>query len=410
MNAPLAVEASGVGKLYRLGELHRQRGSFRDMVADRVSRLFGARRESEPKGAGTIWALRNLSFSVPEGQVTGVVGRNGAGKSTLLKVLSRITPPTTGRIEIRGRVASLLEVGAGFHPELTGRENIYLNGSILGLRRAEITSRLKQISEFAEIEQFLDTPVKRYSSGMYVRLAFSVAAHIEPDVLLVDEVLSVGDAEFQRRCIGRMGDIARSGRTVVFVSHNIGLVQQLCTHSMYLVSGALKAYGPSVEVLPMYLRDGVERQGKWQAADEEGILARVSLADSDGNPTSVVTYVRGANVVIDFRSGRKDADYVLAVRVTDGLGHDLLTSWDTDSVQRSTVPGRSYRAVCRIPGELLRPGRYSVMVMARLSRHGYLEKIEEAELELEVSEIGCRIPEGRFGLIAPVLEWSCSEP
>ncbi|MCL4157496.1 UNVERIFIED_CONTAM: hypothetical protein GTU68_061921, partial [Idotea baltica] len=199
-----------------------------------------------------FWALQDINFEINQGDVVGVIGRNGAGKSTLLKVLSRITSPTVGRVTIHGRVASLLEVGTGFHPELTGRENIYLNGSILGMRRAQIDRKFDEIVEFAEVTKFLDTPVKRYSSGMYVKLAFSVAAHLETDVLLVDEVLSVGDAKFRERCVGKMNEVSQQGRTIIFVSHNLGLVQELCAQSIYLKNGSVQKQGLTSEVLPEY--------------------------------------------------------------------------------------------------------------------------------------------------------------
>ena len=217
-------------------------------------------RRSAPRRSD-FWALKDVSFEVPPGEVLGVVGRNGAGKSTLLKVLSRITEPTTGRVELRGRVGSLLEVGTGFHPELTGRENIYLNGAILGMKRREIARKFDEIVAFAEVEQFLDTPVKRYSSGMYMRLAFAVAAHLEPEILLVDEVLAVGDAEFQKKCLGKMGDVAGEGRTVLFVSHNMGAVQTVCRRALLLDHGRVKMIGPAEEVVAEYLKAGEAADG-----------------------------------------------------------------------------------------------------------------------------------------------------
>ena len=215
--------------------------------------------------AETIWALKDVSFDVRRGEVIGVVGRNGAGKSTLLKILSRITEPTQGYADITGRIASLLEVGTGFHPELTGRENIFLNGSILGMRRAEIQRKFDEIVEFAEIEKFIDTPVKFYSSGMYTRLAFSVAAHLEPEILLVDEVLAVGDAAFQKKCLGKMGDVAREGRTILFVSHNMTAVQRLCAHSLWIEGGSVKAFGNTSDILDDYLSTATVTapSGRW---------------------------------------------------------------------------------------------------------------------------------------------------
>src|SRR5512144_1441105 len=232
-----AIIAEGLGKRYQIGQSGRQAYStLRDVLASGVRRGSGS---SKPESTAEFWALRDVSFEVNQGDVIGIVGRNGAGKSTFLKLLSRITEPTTGRIKLRGRVASLLEVGTGFHPELTGRENIYLNGAILGMSRGEIARKFDEIVAFAEIDKFLDTPVKRYSSGMFVRLAFAVAAHLEPEVLIVDEVLAVGDADFQRKSLGKMSDVAKGGRTVLFVSHNLAAIRRLCSHAFLFESGKL---------------------------------------------------------------------------------------------------------------------------------------------------------------------------
>jgi len=241
------IKVESLSKRYRLGELHRGTNSFRD----RVSSFFQRRNPGEDPGE--IWALKDVSFEVRRGEVLGVIGKNGAGKSTLLKILSRITAPTSGSAWIEGRVGSLLEVGTRFHPELTGRENIYLNGAILGMRRHEIRAKFDEIVAFAEIEKFLDTPVKRYSSGMYVRLAFAVAAHLEPEILLVDEVLAVGDAAFQQKCLGKMGDVSRQGRTILFVSHNLAAVSALCTHAVLLQDGVCADNGDPTEIVERYL-------------------------------------------------------------------------------------------------------------------------------------------------------------
>ena len=264
-----AIQAEHLSKKYRIG--HQPAGqsyvALRDVIANRFRRMavaFSAiRKDSSPSGTARapssvshtedFWALKDVSFDMAAGDVLGIIGRNGAGKSTLLKILSRITEPTTGRVRLNGRVASLLEVGTGFHPELTGRENILLNGAILGMTRAEIRKNFDDIVAFAEVERFLDTPVKRYSSGMYVRLAFAVAAHLQPEILIVDEVLAVGDAEFQRKCLGKMKDVSRGGRTVLFVSHNMAAVRHLCTRGMYLVAGELQAIGPIENVVDAYL-------------------------------------------------------------------------------------------------------------------------------------------------------------
>ena len=236
----IAIRVENLGKMYRIGRAQQRHDTLRDLIVDTAAHIkdWGKRGD---KSDETIWALKDVSFEVRRGEVVGIIGRNGAGKSTLLKILSRITEPTTGRAEIHGRVGSLLEVGTGFHPELTGRENIYLNGAILGMRRFEIERRFDEIVAFSEIERFLDTPVKRYSSGMYVRLAFAVAAHLEPEILLVDEVLAVGDAAFQKKCLGKMGNVAETGRTVLFVSHNMAAVSNLCKRGAWNCTAAWAA-------------------------------------------------------------------------------------------------------------------------------------------------------------------------
>src|ERR671911_2050991 len=243
MTEQLAIEVDRVSKRYRLGEYHSAR-TLAEAAATALHRL--GRQRSRPE---EIWSLRDVSFALDEGHALGIIGRNGAGKSTLLKILGRITEPTSGAARTRGRVAALLEVGTGFHPELTGRENLFLNGAILGMSRRAMARRLDEIVEFAGVERFLDTPVKRYSSGMYLRLAFSVAAHIEPDILVVDEVLAVGDAEFQAKCMGRMASAEQEGRTVVFVSHNLDAIARLCPRSVWLEQGSVQALGPTAEVL-----------------------------------------------------------------------------------------------------------------------------------------------------------------
>jgi lipopolysaccharide transport system ATP-binding protein len=283
--AHTSIQVDSIGKRYRLGgEATLRYRTLRDSIASTFSRQPA----SEPDHR-ELWALRNVSFDVAEGEALGLIGPNGAGKSTLLKILSRITEPTEGKISLYGRVASLLEVGTGFHPELTGRENIYLNGAILGMKRSEITRDFDSIVEFAGIERFVDTPVKRYSSGMYVRLAFAVAAHLTPEILLVDEVLAVGDAEFQRRCLGRMSEVARSGRTVIFVSHNLSSISRLCPRTVLLDHGTVAAIGPSRDVIGRYLargggdsswdlREWPQREGTGRAK-----IVRLELRDATGD-------------------------------------------------------------------------------------------------------------------------------
>jgi len=243
------IEVEKISKRYQIGASKEPYLSLRDEIVKWISPSARRARSAQEE----LWALKDITFNVQEGEAVGIIGRNGAGKSTLLKILSKITPPTEGKIKMRGRVASLLEVGTGFHPELTGRENIYLNGAILGMSRQEIKKKFDEIVSFAEIEKFLDTPVKRYSSGMYVRLAFAVAAHLEPEILLVDEVLAVGDAEFQKKCLGKMGEVAKEGRTVLFVSHNMASIMQLCSKGLLVESGKIRAIGTADEVVRKYL-------------------------------------------------------------------------------------------------------------------------------------------------------------
>jgi lipopolysaccharide transport system ATP-binding protein len=251
----IIVKFSGIGKRYRIRHTQSERYSaLRDVIADKVRGIFHSPQQISRPSVEDFWALKDISFEVKRGEVLGIIGRNGAGKSTLLKILSRITDPTEGRVDIEGRVASLLEVGTGFHPELTGRENVYLNGAILGMSRAEIRRKFDEIVAFAEVEKFLDTPVKRYSSGMYVRLAFAVAAHLEPEILVVDEVLAVGDAEFQKKCLGKMDEVSqREGRTILFVSHNMGAMSSLCHSAIWIDSGTLRRIGATRDVINEYL-------------------------------------------------------------------------------------------------------------------------------------------------------------
>ena len=260
-----AIRVENIGKQYKIGVAPERYRTLRDSISLSQIRERRAQRKalgSELKADSSIWALRDISFDVAKGQVLGVIGRNGAGKSTLLKILSRITEPTEGQAEVRGRVGSLLEVGTGFHPELTGRENIYLNGAILGMKRTEIERKFDEIVAFSEVEKFIDTPVKRYSSGMYLRLAFAVAAHMEPEVLVVDEVLAVGDAEFQRKCMGKMSDVAQAGRTVLFVGHNMSAILRLTEETIVLEKGRLVLRAPSATAVDYYLSSGFSQVGE----------------------------------------------------------------------------------------------------------------------------------------------------
>ncbi|MDT5262024.1 MAG: lipopolysaccharide transport system ATP-binding protein, partial [Acidobacteriota bacterium] len=266
------IKVENLSKLYRISARRAAYTTLRETIAEAARsplKLLSRRRRRE--GRDSVWALEGVSFEVAPGETVGIIGRNGAGKSTLLKILSRVTEPTTGRIELYGTSSSLLEVGTGFHPELTGRENIFLNGAILGMRRQEIRQRLDEIVSFAEVERFVDTPVKHYSSGMYMRLAFAVAAHLEPQIMIVDEVLSVGDVRFQKKCLGKMGSVAREGRTVLLVSHNMAAVENLCRRGVVLEAGRVAYAGPTHEAIAHYLQDaGTTRQSLRERTDREG--------------------------------------------------------------------------------------------------------------------------------------------
>jgi lipopolysaccharide transport system ATP-binding protein len=306
------IKVENLGKRYRIGEREAYR-TLRDSITRAISapwRRLNARHAGDGPGLDTkhVWALREVNFSVVPGEVLGVIGRNGAGKSTLLKVLSRITEPTTGRIELYGRVGSLLEVGTGFNPELTGRENISLSGAIMGMRRAEIMRKFDQIIEFAEIEQFVDTPVKRYSSGMYMRLAFAVAAHLDPEILLIDEVLAVGDVAFQKKCLGKIGDVARAGRTVIFVSHNMAAIESLCTGCLMFRGGRLAKNGIPGEIIGHYMANELrEDSGERSLVEHSGrsgnslpMMKRVRLFPKPGQPSSLMQIGSPLSVEVEF--------------------------------------------------------------------------------------------------------------
>src|SRR6266567_2065757 len=321
MSSDSIITVENLGKKYLLRHQKGQRyTALRDVIADRAKNLFRRNRPVAGPTREEFWALKDVSFEVKRGEVLGIIGRNGAGKTTLLKILSRITDPTEGRVRLRGRVASLLEVGTGFHPELTGRENIFLNGAILGMTRAEIKSKFDEIVDFAEIERFLDTPVKRYSSGMYVRLAFAVAAHLEPEILIVDEVLAVGDAQFQKKCLGKMENVGKEGRTVLFVSHNMSAIKSLCNVGLLLEGGELKSFGIVGAVLEKYLDSEYSNSSTWtrkQADDNVSILQKVTVLDK--NSIECSTFKNTENITLEFsyRQPLSDMKYRLVFTVLD---------------------------------------------------------------------------------------------
>jgi lipopolysaccharide transport system ATP-binding protein len=379
------LEVESIGKRYRLGG-----GVRHDTLRDALTHRFGRRGPSRADSSSHFWALRGISFAVAEGEMVGVVGRNGAGKSTLLKLLSRITAPTEGRIRIAGRVASLLEVGAGFHPELSGRENIFMNGAILGMTRREIESRFDSIVEFAEVERFLDMPIKRYSSGMYVRLAFAIAAHLEPEILLVDEVLAVGDAEFRNKCLGRMASVARGGRTVLFVSHNLSAIQQVTTRCLLLEKGKLVRDGATPDVLASYLgQNGQGAVAEDLATDHPEFGIHSVRFDDDHRPPGFNQPLR---FELSLSLGRSFRTVAFSLGIYNSLGARLLTS---HCVVDRLDEGKTTLSI-RISDHHLPPGEYAVSLgIARGTEHIYYA---ENVLPFSLSDLGVNDP-----LIQPYL-------
>jgi lipopolysaccharide transport system ATP-binding protein len=421
-----AIQVERLSKQYRLGSggpagYRTLRESIMAGVRAPLSRLRRSRaarsRESTP-AEDEFWALKDVSFEIETGEVVGLIGRNGAGKSTALKVLSRIVEPTSGRAVIRGRVGSLLEVGTGFHNELTGRENIYLNGSILGMTRREITRKFDEIVAFAEMDRFLDTPVKRYSSGMYVRLAFAVAAHLDLDILLVDEVLAVGDLDFQKKCMAKMGTIARGGRTVIFVSHNLGLIHRLCDRAVLLRLGQVHSDGPAADVIQTYLRDNQSHAGRWERpadhpATREVILCRAEIIGPDGNIGGVVDCEDAFRIAIEYEVTRPTPNFEIGLALRNPEGITVLVSLDSDTAEwldRTRPPGR-YRSVCTVPSHLLAPATYTLTFAAHVINQQTFDTQHDA-LTFEVTEAGCirtKRNDRRAGVITPVFDWKISK-
>jgi lipopolysaccharide transport system ATP-binding protein len=364
-----AIEINQVSKSYRLGAL--SRASLQDDVERWWARLRGQpdpfAKIGDDRGTamrGEFWALKDVTFSVGTGEVIGIIGRNGAGKSTLLKILSQVTAPTAGEVRLRGRVASLLEVGTGFHPDLTGRENVFLNGAILGMTKAEINAKFDEIVAFSECEQFIDTPVKRYSSGMYVRLAFAVAAHLEPEILVVDEVLAVGDAQFQKKCLGKMGDVSRGGRTVLFVSHNMIAVQSLCHRAVLLRDGRLVQEGSAQSVVTSYLNrahkapDSVEWAQPHSAPGDDALKVKRIRVKGGGTGDSLIDMTTPIHVETDFWVLRSELQHIT---------YELFNQQGISVLETCTMPERwpvgEYKGFFTLPGRLLNSGTYTLRLV-----------------------------------------------
>lgn len=413
------IRVENLGKRYRIGVREQQAAeseTLRQKFVRTVQAPFEYLREvtRPPTEQEVLWALRDVSFEVREGETLGLIGRNGAGKSTLLKILSRITEPTEGRAILNGRMGSLLEVGTGFHPDLTGRENVYMNGAILGMKRSEINRKFDEIVAFSEVEKFIDTPVKRYSSGMHVRLAFAVAAHLEPEILIVDEVLSVGDASFQRKCLGKMGEVASHGRTVIFVSHNLGSVQALCESAIWMQNGMMREYGPSDQVIANYL-DAVE----WSQPENSVIVSpdgmfevtRVIVTDSTGKQIQTIKPGTSLTVQVEYRAKRAIYNPYLWLGFSGPLGNLFMANMALDGNRPAKLEGEGVLRLT-IPNLPLMPNQQYVIRLGGLESNGlsalfqktdvaYFRVVSSAQSLGFDAEIAEKIMQGAPSMLVP---------
>ncbi|NLA79218.1 MAG: ABC transporter ATP-binding protein [Chloroflexi bacterium] len=423
-NDSYSVIVKNIGKRYKIGAAQERQDTLRDVLVAGARKIGSAFKRGKLAKATDdhIWALRDVSFEVKQGSAIGIVGRNGAGKSTLLKVLSRVTEPTEGYGELRGRVGSLLEVGTGFHPELTGRENIFLNGAILGMTRKEINARFDEIVDFSEVEKFIDTPVKRYSSGMYLRLAFAVAAHLEPEILVVDEVLAVGDADFQRKCLGKMGDVAESGRTVLFVSHNMSAILRLTEETIVLDKGRVIKRAPSAEAVDFYLNRGMSKLGERYWEDDE-VPANaapfrplaIRVVDKDGVVSDSMRSVDPITIEIDYELEQDITGLRVGFYLNSTRGEAIFTSFDTDSEtlfkQYNMRAKGVYTSRCVIPANTLNEGRFVLGVNASSYRvRRYFQDDQALSFSVDASGApGTHWPEPRPGGVRLPLAWDIQE-
>jgi lipopolysaccharide transport system ATP-binding protein len=424
-NNALLVE--GLGKKYRIGERREAYKTLRDGVATaaegsfrRLGHLFGRNGSIPVPTATDYWALRDVSFEVKHGEVVGIIGKNGAGKSTLLKILSRITEPTEGRARVFGRVGCLLEVGTGFHPELTGRENIYMNGAILGMTKADIDRKFDEIVAFAEIDTYLDTPVKRYSTGMQLRLGFAVAAHMEPEILIVDEVLAVGDAAFQKKCMGKMGDVAHGGRTVLFVSHNLAAVQHLCSKAVLLAGGQIAAIGPTPAVVQQYLSPRDPRQPVrlrnnvlYEAdlrTDLDCQIVRIAMLDDSGLPLETLHTWDYVKFRIEYRAQTRTSSASLDFQITstDGIRVIWCSTQPDSNIPMDIEPGFNY-VDCIFPEWPLSAGTYLVSAALAIPNQTWLTPVDDfvplSVAGRDVFQSGRMVPQLTRALIAVPHTW-----
>jgi homopolymeric O-antigen transport system ATP-binding protein len=411
-----AIVSEGLSKRYRLGTAAHHYGRLSESLSNALSAPIRWVRRPGTASPNTesLWALKDVSFDVMVGQAVGIIGRNGAGKTTLLKILSRITEPTEGSALLRGRVGSLLEVGTGFHPELTGRENVYLNGAILGMSRATIKKRFDEIVEFSETGRFLETPVKRYSSGMQVRLAFAVAAHLEPEILIVDEVLAVGDVAFQRKCLGKMGSAASEGRTVLFVSHNMGTIARLCQTGMWLDEGRIKAHGPMDEVIGEYLAASAQGSSHFlvedpmQAPGDDDVRLRsVVVKNAQGNASTYLDSRFPIHIEMEYSVLRRTVGLRTGFRLLSSDGTVIFTTRDNDGMDLPAVEQDkgTFTSRCEIPGNLLKGGQYQVTVIADRPYVKVIFNVESA-VSFWVESTQKIYEQNRVGVIAPGLKWT----
>ena len=410
---PVAIHAEGLGKSFRIGTLIDKNRTFGEAVTDLAKRPFRSFRDRAGLAGDEFWALTDISFDIHESEVVGLIGRNGAGKSTLLKTLARISEPSAGFAEIHGRVGSLLEVGTGFHPELTGRENIYLNGSVLGMSREEISRKFDDIVDFSGVAKFIETPVKRYSSGMQMRLAFAVAANIEPEILLIDEVLSVGDSEFQKKCLGKMDEVAGHGRTVVFVSHNMGAIQNLCSRTIMLEHGRMVADGPTHQVIAQYL--GSAKESSWTNPDPDPpgpvIVQTIGLTQNGEEAPPYLDPSQPTEITVRYEVTQPIEHLLLGFDIRSNDGTQVCRTYDWESAAGPQRQPGHYTARLVMHAGLFRPQTYYLELVTGIHRQKWLSKDEvtvtmefESEARDDVSYAGALQTVGSWTVNAAVPE------
>jgi lipopolysaccharide transport system ATP-binding protein len=404
MNPDIAIKVYNVSKRYTIGS--QKDGSLRGTIAG----ILGSKQVSEQE---EFWALKNVSFEIKKGDVIGIIGKNGAGKSTLLKILSQITKPTSGRIEINGRVASLLEVGTGFHPELTGCENIYLNGTILGMTRQEVKEKFDEIVEFSGVRKFIDTAVKHYSSGMYVRLAFAVAAHLEPEILIIDEVLAVGDAEFQKKCLGKMKEVAGHGRTVIFVSHNMSAVKSLCTKGIVIQNGEVKFQGTQLDAAEYYFNHTKSKTIYRHQSNLESAIGneniRVTHFEVNPRKGNLITIYSGIDFELKFYNFQENKNIDITYELMDAEENIIFHYGTVISEKSDSVKGE-YKIKCSLPNQLLNTGSYRINLIFGENQRYLLLKLDDfIQFEVLPESLGSnstKLP----GIILPELEFTIQNP